>query len=162
LVVHAASVTYSVISQSQDIVIPSDYPHRPSKLKFITKVYHPNISSVSGAISLNILNEDWCPALTLRTILISLQALLNSPYPNDPLDADVAKHYMTSKQSFDETARYWTRIYAGDPAVKTEVEEPPIDEIAIAGLQEAYVNQFEELGFERSKVVRPISGQNKR
>jgi hypothetical protein len=41
------------------------------------------------------------------------------------------------------------------------VEEPPIDEIAIAGLEEAYVNQFEELGFERSKVVRPISGQNK-
>jgi ubiquitin-conjugating enzyme (huntingtin interacting protein 2) len=86
-----------VISQSQDIVIPSDYPHRPSKLKFITKVYHPNTSSASGAISLNILNEDWCPALTLRTILISLQALLSSPYPNDPLDADVAKHYMTSK-----------------------------------------------------------------
>jgi ubiquitin-conjugating enzyme (huntingtin interacting protein 2) len=86
-----------VISQLQGIVISSDYPLRPSKLKFITKVYHPNISSASGAINLNILNEDWCPALTLRTILISLQALLSSPYPNDPLDADVAKHYMTSK-----------------------------------------------------------------
>jgi len=74
-------------------------------------VYHLNISSASGAISLNIVNEDWCLALTLRTILISLQALLSSPYPNDPLDADVAKHYMTSKQSFDESKILDTYIY---------------------------------------------------
>ena len=27
----------------------------------------------------------------------------------------VAKHYMTSRSSFEETARYWAEIYAGAP-----------------------------------------------
>jgi ubiquitin-conjugating enzyme (huntingtin interacting protein 2) len=120
---------------------------------------------IAGMDSLSLLVAHH-PILGQRTILISLQALLSSPHSNDSLDADVAKHYTTSKQSFDETARYWTRIYVGDPAVeKTEVEEPPIDEIVIAGLEEVHVNQLEELGFERSKVVclgkALISGRNK-
>jgi len=103
-------------------------------MKFITKVYHPNISSTSGAISLNILGKEWSPALTLRTTLISLQVLLSSPKPDDPQDAEVAKHYTTSKQGFDETARYWTHLYAGGPAVKEmEIQESQKDEVAIAG-----------------------------
>jgi ubiquitin-conjugating enzyme (huntingtin interacting protein 2) len=124
-------------------------------MKFLTKVYHPNISSASGAICLDILKDAWSPVLTLKSTLISLQSLLCSPEPNDPQDAEVAKHYTTSKRSFDETARYWTQIYAGGPLVKKmEVKEPQRDEIAIAGLEKAHVDQFETLGFERSKVVR--------
>jgi ubiquitin-conjugating enzyme (huntingtin interacting protein 2) len=139
----------------QDIVIPDSYPFQPVKMKFITKVYHPNISSASGAICLDILKDAWSPVLTLKSTLISLQSLLCSPEPNDPQDAEVAKHYTTSKRSFDETARYWTQIYAGGPAVKkAAVKEPQKDEIAIAGLEKAHVDQFEGLGFERSKVVR--------
>lgn len=139
----------------QDIVIPDSYPFQPVKMKFITKVYHPNISSASGAICLDILKDAWSPVLTLKSTLISLQSLLCSPEPNDPQDAEVAKHYTTSKRSFEETARYWTQIYAGGSAVrKFEVKEPQRDEIAIAGLEKAHVDQFEGLGFERSKVVR--------
>ncbi|KAG2743793.1 hypothetical protein P692DRAFT_20809890 [Suillus brevipes Sb2] len=137
-----------------DIVIPDSYPFQPVKMKFLTKVYHPNISSASGAICLDILKDAWSPVLTLKSTLISLQSLLCSPEPNDPQDAEVAKHYTTSKRSFDETARYWTQIYAGGPLVKKmEVKEPQRDEIAIAGLEKAHVDQFETLGFERSKVI---------
>lgn len=140
----------------QDIVIPESYPFQPVKMKFITKVYHPNISSASGAICLDILKDAWSPVLTLKSTLISLQSLLCSPEPNDPQDAEVAKHYTTSKRSFEETARYWTQIYAGAPASKSKVlpKEPQRDEVAIAGLEKAHVDQFEGLGFERSKVVR--------
>ena len=35
-----------------DIVIPKQYPFEPPKMKFITKVYHPNVSSQTGAICL--------------------------------------------------------------------------------------------------------------
>jgi len=28
-----------------DIEVPNDYPFKPPKMRFITKVYHPNISS---------------------------------------------------------------------------------------------------------------------
>jgi len=67
-----------------DIEIPSDYPFKPPKMKFDTKVWHPNVSSQTGAICLDILKNEWTPALTIRTALISLQALMCSPEPDDP------------------------------------------------------------------------------
>ena len=67
-----------------DIIIPPDYPFKPPKMKFDTKIWHPNISSQTGAICLDILKNEWTPALTIRTALISLQALLCSPEPDDP------------------------------------------------------------------------------
>ena len=139
-------------------MIPESYPFQPVKMKFLTKVYHPNISSASGAICLDILKDAWSPVLTLKSTLLSLQSLLCSPEPNDPQDAEVAKHYTTSKASFEDTARYWTQIYAGgpDPRGKTPSEKSSTavkDEVAIAGLEKAHVDQFESLGFERGKVV---------
>jgi len=73
-----------------DIVIPAEYPFKPPKMKFDTKIWHPNISSQTGAICLDILKNEWTPALTIRTALISLQALLCAPEPDDPQDAVVA------------------------------------------------------------------------
>jgi ubiquitin-conjugating enzyme (huntingtin interacting protein 2) len=135
-------------------------------MKFLTKVYHPNISSASGAICLDILKDAWSPVLTLKSTLISLQSLLCSPEPSDPQDAEVAKHYMASRAGFDDTARYWTHIYAGGPEPakggnvkdikggKEAAKAAATDEIAMAGLERAHVEQFESLGFERAKVVR--------
>jgi len=152
-----------------DIVIPEAYPFQPVKMIFITKVYHPNVSSVSGAICLDILKDAWSPVLTLKSTLISLQSLLCSPEPNDPQDAEVAKHYVTSKQSFQETARYWTRIYAGGPEVSGGLKGSKVsqgdagdDEIAMAGLEKTHVNQFESLGFPRHKVIEVLKRLNYR
>ena len=149
-----------------DIVIPDSYPFQPVKMKFITKVYHPNVSSASGAICLDILKDAWSPVLTLKSTLISLQSLLCSPEPNDPQDAEVAKHYTTSKRSFDETATYWTQIYAGGPGPKEKKGKSSSnqerDEIAIAGLERAHVEQFEALGFPRNKVIDALRRLNYR
>ena len=72
-----------------EIKIPSEYPFTPPKMRFINKVWHPNVSSQTGAICLDILKDQWSPALTLKTALLSLQALLSSPEPSDPQDAEV-------------------------------------------------------------------------
>jgi len=152
-----------------DIVIPEAYPFQPVKMNFITKVYHPNVSSVSGAICLDILKDAWSPVLTLKSTLISLQSLLCSPEPNDPQDAEVAKHFTTSKQSFNDTARYWTQIYAGGPGAGGAVKSSKVaktnadqDEIAMAGLEVAHVDQFESLGFPRGKVIEVLRKMNYR
>ncbi|KAJ7063813.1 ubiquitin-conjugating enzyme/RWD-like protein [Mycena amicta] len=145
-----------------DIVIPDSYPFQPVKMKFITKVYHPNVSSASGAICLDILKDAWSPVLTLKSTLISLQSLLCSPEPNDPQDAEVAKHYTTSRRSFEDTARYWTQTYAVPKGAAAGAATSTAggtagggtkDEVAIAGLEKAHVDQFEALGFPRGKVI---------
>jgi len=95
-----------------DIEIPSKYPFCPPKMKFATKVWHPNISSQTGAICLDILKDEWSPALTIRTALLSLQALLSTPEPDDPQDAEVATQYKQDRSSFTKNATAWTKQYA--------------------------------------------------
>jgi len=87
-------------------------------MKFDTKIWHPNISSVTGAICLDILKNEWTPALTIRTALISLQALMCAPVPEDPQDAEVAKMYKTDINNFNKTAKMWTENYAKNVAEK--------------------------------------------
>lgn len=107
-----------------DIVIPNDYPFKPPKMKFDTKIWHPNISSVTGAICLDILKNEWTPALTIRTALISLQALMCEPVPTDPQDAVVAKQYMTNLKLFNETAKNWVDQYANpEKTLKNNIKE---------------------------------------
>jgi ubiquitin-conjugating enzyme (huntingtin interacting protein 2) len=101
----------------QDIVFPDNYPFSPPKVKFITKVYHPNISSESGAISVDILRDQWSPSFSLPILLIAIQSFLRTPElcePDDPVDADaeVAKQFASSRKAFEDTARNWTRRYA--------------------------------------------------
>jgi len=95
-----------------DIEIPADYPFKPPKMKFETKLWHPNVSSQTGAICLDILKNEWTPALTIRTALISLQALLCAAEPDDPQDAVVANQYKSDKKAFDNQAKQWVQEYA--------------------------------------------------
>jgi len=110
-----------------DIVIPAQYPFAPPKMKFDTKVWHPNVSSQTGAICLDILKNEWSPALTIRTALLSLQALLSTPEPDDPQDAVVATEYRKDFAQFEQTARNWTELYAHDTDMGTK--KTLIDEV---------------------------------
>ncbi|OVA17418.1 Ubiquitin-conjugating enzyme [Macleaya cordata] len=103
-----------------DIRLPDGYPFEPPKMQFLTKVWHPNISSQNGAICLDILKDQWSPALTLKTALLSLQALLSAPEPDDPQDAVVAQQYLREYQTFVGTARYWTETFAKRTTMGTE------------------------------------------
>ncbi|KAK6920460.1 Ubiquitin-associated domain [Dillenia turbinata] len=103
-----------------DITLPDGYPFEPPRMQFATKVWHPNISSQSGAICLDILKDQWSPALTLKTALLSIQALLSAPEPDDPQDAVVAKQYRDDYQTFVGTARYWTENFAKTASLGVE------------------------------------------
>ena len=66
-----------------DIKVPERYPYVPPKMQFDTKIWHPNMSSQTGAICLDILKDEWTPALSIRTALLSIQALLTAAEPGN-------------------------------------------------------------------------------
>jgi ubiquitin-conjugating enzyme (huntingtin interacting protein 2) len=113
-------------------------------MKFDTKVYHPNISSQTGAICLDILKDNWTPVLTLKTSLISLQSLLFDAQPNDPQDAEVAKHYIADRKSFDATAREWTLKYANGKSLQQDDDE---------GLDKNSIKKILDMGFDRAATI---------
>ena len=81
------------------------------KVRFMTKIYHPNIDKL-GRICLDILKDKWSPALQIRTVLLSIQALLSAPNPDDPLANDVAEAWKTNERDAINTAKEWTKKYA--------------------------------------------------
>eukprot|EP00999_Lentomonas_sp_LEN2_P001381 NODE_2417_length_575_cov_124.787946_g2367_i0.p1 GENE.NODE_2417_length_575_cov_124.787946_g2367_i0~~NODE_2417_length_575_cov_124.787946_g2367_i0.p1 ORF type:complete len:150 (-),score=30.01 NODE_2417_length_575_cov_124.787946_g2367_i0:37-486(-) len=94
-----------------ELFLPDEYPMVPPKVRFLTKIYHPNIDKL-GRICLDILKKNWSPALQIRSVLLSVQALLSAPNPDDPLANDVAQHWKENEQDAMKVAAQWTKQHA--------------------------------------------------
>ncbi|CBY01210.1 Ubiquitin-conjugating enzyme E2 1 [Plenodomus lingam] len=155
-----------------DIKIPTDYPFRPPNMKFETKIWHPNVSSQTGAICLDTLSSQWSPVLTIKSALISLQSLLSTPEPKDPQDAEVAGMLIRNPAEFEHKARDWAVKYAGAPkkeiaegsggataesirkkAQVSKQNEEKVKMAAYKGYNKDLVDRFVAMGFDVEAVV---------
>lgn len=84
------------------MTFPQDYPYNPPKVKFLTKMWHPNVYE-NGDVCISILHppvddpqsgelpsERWNPTQNVRTILLSIISLLNEPNTYSPANVDAS------------------------------------------------------------------------
>ena len=92
--------------------INDNFPFSPPKFYFISNIFHPNISE-NGYVSVDILEDQWSPALMdFGKIIISVQSLLDDPNPDIFLNEMAAKLYKDDKSKYDETVREYTSLFA--------------------------------------------------
>ncbi|EEQ82746.1 hypothetical protein NCER_100492 [Vairimorpha ceranae BRL01] len=88
-----------------EMTFPQDYPLRPPKFVFKTKMFHPNIYE-DGKVCISILEEDnpgplgcgdsesrWTPVQNIRIVCLSIVILLDNPNPDSPANVDAAKMF---------------------------------------------------------------------
>lgn len=94
------------------VTFPPEYPFQAPVLKFLTRVYHPNIDE-EGNICIALLKQEaWKPSTSLTVIFNSLISLLNEPNPDDPLDVQIAQLYRQDYSAFSKKAGEWVKKYA--------------------------------------------------
>ena len=94
-----------------DVQIPRYYPLEPPKLRFLTRIYHPNIDS-RGYICLDLLEDSWNPVFTILKVLVSVCSLLDDPGLTDPLVPEIAELYCKDYDLYSQNARTYTARYA--------------------------------------------------
>ena len=98
------------------ITFPSDYPTKPPKVQFITKLFHPNVYN-DGNLCISILHEGndltgyeheierWRPIQNVRTIFLSIISLLNDSNPDSAANIDAAKMLREDKKAYYKKIR---------------------------------------------------------
>lgn len=100
------------------------------------------------------MKDQWSPALTIKTALLSLQALLCSPEPDDPQDAQVANMYKENMDLFEKTAKFWTETYA-----KEKNEDDIIARVCEMGFNKEDARKaLEKHGWDESAAVNSLLG----
>ncbi|EAX97996.1 Ubiquitin-conjugating enzyme family protein [Trichomonas vaginalis G3] len=96
-----------------DIVLKDGYPIEPPQAKFITKIFHPNISFKDGTICLDILKTEWTPAWTINSLCTAIRLLLSHPEPDSPLNTLAGNLLRYNDQiGYDSMAKFYADTYA--------------------------------------------------
>nr|XP_024218216.1 ubiquitin-conjugating enzyme E2 L3-like [Halyomorpha halys] len=103
---------YNKAAFKVEIIFPAEYPFKPPKITFKTKIYHPNVDE-KGQVCLPIISvENWKPPTKTDQVIQALLDLVNEPEPDHPLRADIAEEYLRDKKNFLKNADEFTKKFA--------------------------------------------------
>ncbi|KAI4834820.1 ubiquitin-conjugating enzyme E2 [Plasmodium brasilianum] len=83
-----------------ELLFGNEYPNKPPKVKFLTKMFHPNIY-MDGNICIDILQKHWSPIYDISAILTSIQSLLSDPNPNSPANQEAALLFVENRIEYN-------------------------------------------------------------
>ncbi|PRP75136.1 ubiquitin-conjugating enzyme E2 [Planoprotostelium fungivorum] len=95
-----------------EIEVPTDYPFKPPKVKFLTKIYHPNVKSDGGFCTDMLTTEGWSPQLKIQQVIDEIYRLMKEPNADNPLEPEIAQQFKTDKTAWAKTAKEWTKKHA--------------------------------------------------
>lgn len=93
------------------INFPSEYPFKPPVIKFLTPMYHPNIST-KGGICLDVLLNNWVPSFNISSILVSIRSFLDDPNPDHGLNNEALEVFRKNKELYKENVKRYINKYA--------------------------------------------------
>ncbi|KAL7729704.1 hypothetical protein ACLKA6_014574 [Drosophila palustris] len=96
-----------------NVAMPQEYPLKAPRLRFVTKILHPNIEFTTGLVCMNVFKQAWSANYDLVNIFETfLPQLLRHPNPHDPLNHHAAAIMKRSEQDFRNSVSMFLRMYA--------------------------------------------------
>ena len=93
------------------VCFPPEYPFKPPTVRFITQMFHPNISP-TGGICLDLLIDKWLPSYHIASLLVSIRSFLDDPNPDHGLNNDALNLFRNDKPKYEETVKKYIQNYA--------------------------------------------------
>lgn len=96
-----------------NVSMPQEYPLKAPRLRFVTKILHPNIEFTTGLVCMNVFKQAWSANYDLVNIFETfLPQLLRHPNPHDPLNHHAAAIMKRSEEDFRVAVSMFLRMYA--------------------------------------------------
>ncbi|VWU52330.1 ubiquitin-conjugating enzyme, putative [Hepatocystis sp. ex Piliocolobus tephrosceles] len=107
-----------------ELLFGNEYPNKPPKVKFLTKMFHPNIY-IDGNICIDILQKQWSPIYDIAAILTSIQSLLSDPNPKSPANQEAALLFVENRIEYNRRIKNCVKesVVFSDSKLKKEQQE---------------------------------------
>ena len=89
-----------------------NYPFKPPKIKFTTKIYHPGVKTDTGEICTQAIDSNWVPTLNAKFVIEAILTVLKTPSAENAQEMSIAQQFQANRSAWEATAAEWVQQYA--------------------------------------------------